>query len=191
MKTVVVSLKSMSPYMQSRFYAPEVPKLAGEQPDAYEERTWKNKAHTTSDGTVFVPQMALSSVLQEAAKFMNKKIPGRRNETWTKHFESGIIVQKPMLLGINIKNVKKTTIHCSADGKAGATGGKSTRVIRHFPTVEEWKGTAEFIIFDDMITEEIFREVLVTAGNLIGIGSFRVRNRGFCGRFEIVSVKWG
>ena len=130
--------------------------------------------------------MAIAGCIKEAAKFMNVKIPGRRNETWTKHFESGVLVLKPMSTGVNIKDARKHAVHCSADGKPG---GK-TRVMRYFPTIDDWKGTVDVTILDDMITEEIFSDVIATAGNLIGLGSFRVRNRGYFGRFGVVSIKW-
>ena len=183
-KTCTITLKSLSPYAQSRYH--DTPKLEREQPDAWEARTWENKAHFGADGMVFIPPMALAITIKEACKFLNIKIPGRRNETWTKHFESGVLVTTPMSLGVNIKDVKKSVIRCSSDG---TVGGKS-KVTRYFPTIDEWKGSAEVVILDDMITPEIFSEVLVTAGNLIGMGAFRVRNRGYFGRFEVVSIKW-
>lgn len=184
MKTCILTLKSLSPYAQSRYH--NTPKLEGEQPDAYEERTWREKAHTDQDGNVFIPPMAVAGGIKEAAKFINEKIPGRRNETWTKHFESGVLVLAPMQLGINIKDVRKHSVHASADG----TPGGKKRVIRYFPTIDEWKGTIEVTVLDDMITPEIFSKVVVAFGNLIGLGAFRVRNRGYFGRFEVVSIKW-
>jgi len=184
MKTCIITLKSLSPYAQSRYH--NTPKLEGEQPDAWEDRTWQNKAHTDPNGNVFISPMAIAIAIKEACKFLNKKIPGRRNETWTKHFESGILVALPMDLGINIKDVEKRSIRCSSDG---TIGGKS-KVTRHFPTVNSWKGSTEVVVLDDMITQEIFSEVLFTAGNLIGLGAFRVRNRGYFGRFEVISIKW-
>lgn len=184
MKTCTITLKSLSPIAQSRYH--NTPKLDGEQPGDWEERTWKNKAHTDADGNVFIPPMAIAIAIKEACKFLNKKIPGRRNETWTKHFESGVLVTTPMSLGVHIDNVKKSVIRCSSDG---TVGGK-TKVTRNFPTIDEWKGTANVVVLDDMINPEIFSEVLVTAGNLIGLGSFRVRNRGYFGRFEVVKITW-
>jgi hypothetical protein len=184
MKQCTVTLKSLSPYSQSRYH--NTPKLKGEQPGAWEERTWATKAHISPDGIIEISPMAIAGCIKEAAKFMSMKIPGRGNETWTKHFESGILVLAPMSLGVNIKDARKHAVFCSSDGKPG---GKS-RVMRFFPTVDEWKGKVDVTILDDMITEEIFSEVVATAGNLIGLGSFRVRNRGYFGRFEMVSIKW-
>jgi hypothetical protein len=48
----------------------------------------------------------------------------------------------------------------------------------------------EFLISDDTITAEVFTEVLCQAGSSIGIGAFRVRNQGNCGRFAVKSVLW-
>lgn len=185
MKTCVITLESLSPYAQSRYHA--TPKIKGEQPDAWEERTWQNKSHTDATGQVFIPPMAIAGCIKDAAKFLNIKIPGRRNETWTKHFDSGILVLSPLMLGVNIKDARKHAVFCSSDGKPG---GKS-RVMRFFPTADKWKGSVEITLLDDMITEEIFSEVLAAAGNLIGFGAFRVRNRGYFGRFKVVSIKWG
>jgi hypothetical protein len=130
--------------------------------------------------------MAFSGCIKEAAKFLNKKIPGKRNETWTKHFESGVIVSTPLNTGINVNDLQRYPVHCSSDG----TPGGKTRVMRYFPVVNEWKGTITVTVLDDMIDKEIFSEVIVTAGSLIGIGTFRPRNRGYFGRFEITNIKW-
>ena len=184
MKTCIITLESLSPYAQSRYH--NVPKLDGEQPDAYEARTWQSKAHTTTSGEIFIPPMAIAGGIKEAAKFINEKIPGRRNETWTKHFESGVLVLTPLNLGINIKDARKHSVHASADG----TPGGKKRVIRYFPTVDNWKGSIEVTILDDMITPEIFSKVVAAFGNLIGLGAFRVRNRGYFGRFQVTSIKW-
>lgn len=48
----------------------------------------------------------------------------------------------------------------------------------------------EFLILDEIITEEVFREHLADAGSFIGIGRFRPRNNGFYGRFLVESVDW-
>lgn len=184
LRKVSITIEGISPYTQSRYHG--TPKLDGELPDAYEERTWKNKAHVTPDGHVFIPAVAIQTCIKDAAKFMNKKIPGRRNETWTKHFDSGILVSNPIVLDTKIDSVKKLSVHVPSDGKPG---GKS-RVMRHFPTIDNWGGTVELTILDDMITEDVLLEVCETAGNLIGLGTFRVRNRSTHGRFNVKKLKW-
>ena len=52
------------------------------------------------------------------------------------------------------------------------------------------EGVVTFIILDDIITEDVFTQVLRSAGMLVGIGRFRPENRGFYGRFAVERVEW-
>lgn len=56
MKTAVASLKSISPYSQSRAYTWDHPKLDKEGSDDYERRTWMKRLHLdSSDKRVHPP----------------------------------------------------------------------------------------------------------------------------------------
>ncbi len=88
-----VTLSSTAPYGQSR--AHEAPKLPRETPDAYEERTWRQKAHVDGQGRVVIPAMAFKQALDKAAKMLGKKIPGRGNSTYSAFFKSGQLVLIP------------------------------------------------------------------------------------------------
>lgn len=181
----IVQIEGDAAYTQSRQH--ETPKLDGELPKDYEIRTWMNKAHLTDDGDVYIPAMALSKCIKEAAQFMNKKIPGKRNETWTKHFGSGIHVMRPGVLKGSGKRIRCLVTSVPPDGKPG---GKA-RVTKMFPTVDDpWATEFEVQILDDLITPEIFSEVMHVAGTLIGIGTFRVRNNSTHGRFHAVGLQW-
>lgn len=68
--------------------------------------------------------------------------------------------------------------------------GSGKRVWRCYPMISQWTGEVEIIIADDTITEDVFKDVLTQAGQLIGLGRFRVRNRGNYGRFSVKSIKW-
>ena len=58
------------------------------------------------------------------------------------------------------------------------------------PLIPKWEGSVEFLVFDDVVTEEVFTEHLNDAGSYIGIGRFRPRNNGFYGRFIVESIDW-
>ena len=49
----------------------------------------------------------------------------------------------------------------------------------------------DFLISDDIISSEVFAQHLVQAGNLIGIGAFRLRNNGIFGKFHVDKIEWG
>lgn len=177
-------------YSQSFQHGTE--KLNKELADAYEERTWRKKMHSDPDGNLVIPAMAFKHCIAEAAKFLSIQIPGKGKSTYTKHFESGILCLDDVLVyvkghPIKVQDVPGRWINVPSDGVPGS--GK--RVRKCFPMVPAgWEGTVQFAILDDVITAEVFRDHLVQAGQLIGIGSFRVRNRGTCGRFKVKQIEW-
>lgn len=77
-------------------------------------------------------------------------------------------------------------IFTPSDGTPG--GGR--RVWKCYPMISNWTGDAEIFVLDDTITEEVFKNVLIQAGQLIGMGRHRVRNRGTYGQFAVDSFEW-
>ena len=187
MKKAIATLESVSNYSQSRHYdEDEVPKLKQEIPKDYETRTWRSRMHVNPDGFIFIPPMAYKNCLSEAAKYKSEKIPGKRNATYTKHFESGILVLEALVLPIKAAEVPGEWLFVPSDGIRGS--GK--RVNKCFPLIAHWTGDVTFFILDEIITEEVFWPTLTDAGNFIGIGRFRPSKNGFYGRFRITKRKW-
>lgn len=184
MKTVTATLRSTSPYSQSRYY--DAPKLEKESSADYEKRTWRERLHKTKDGNVFMPPMAFKNCLSEAAKYLSVQIPGKGKSTYTKHFEAGVLVTDGLSLPISADDVTGEWLFVPADGKRGS--GK--RVAKCFPIIKQWSGKVTYYILDETITQDVFKVHLCEAGKFIGIGRFRPRNNGFYGRFEIVNLDW-
>jgi len=82
MRTFVASLKSISPYSQSKHHM--TPKLSREQADDYEKRTWPEKLHINEDGNVIITPMTFKNCLSNAAQFISEQIPGKGKSTYTK-----------------------------------------------------------------------------------------------------------
>lgn len=184
MKQAIAHLKSMSPYSQSRFH--DIEKLAKENSQDYEERTWRGRLHVNDSGHVFIPPMSFKNCLSEAAKFMSRQIPGKGKATYTKHFEAGVLVMDPLVLPFKATDVAGEWLFVPSDGKRG--GG--SRVKKCFPVIHDWNGKVIFHILDDTITKDAFEEHLREAGSFIGVGRFRPRNNGFYGRFTVEKVEW-
>ena len=184
MKKAICTLRSLSPYSQSKHYT--VPKLEKEIPKDYEIRTWRERLHVTEEGQVFIPPTAFKNCLSEAAKYLSMQIPGKGKNLYTKHFEAGVMVAEPLLLPIKKDEVEGEWLFLPADGKRGS--GK--RVDKCYPRIPKWEGQVEFLILDETITKDPFLEHIEGAGSFIGIGRFRPRNNGFYGRFEVVKVDW-
>lgn len=185
MKTVVVQLQSMSPMAQGRYHTTPKENDGKESPDVYERRTWRAKMHTTPDGEwVVVPAFALKNCLSDAAQFLGMQIPGKGKQTYTKHFKAGVLVTDAMVLPVRAAEVTPLELFVPSDGVAGS----GRRVVRLFPYVREWKGKATIYVVDETITESVLQGHLEAAGKFIGLGSFRVRNNGILGRFEVVKI---
>jgi len=187
MKTAVCELESVSPFQFSRYYSKaDIPPKPKESDNDYEHRTWFNRAHFDEKGMVFIPPMMFKKSLEEAAQYLSMKVQGKGQATWTKHFLAGVLVVDPLPVGVHVEKVEKLSLFVPSNGKKG--GGK--RVNRVFPILRQWKGAVTYLIFDDSITEDVFRTHLDHAGSLIGIGAFRPRNGGYFGRYKVNSVKW-
>jgi len=184
MRIALARLKSASPYSQSRPVASKKPR--DETHDDFETRTWKERCHVDKDGEVFIPPMAFKNCLAEAAKYKSIQIPGKGKATYTKHFEAGVLCKEPMPLGVHIDDVQSFRLFVPADGRRGS--GK--RVWKTFPIFHDWEGDAEFLVFDDIIDDEVFEQHLIDAGQFIGIGMSRPRNNGYFGRFSVENIEW-
>jgi hypothetical protein len=185
-KTAIATLHSISPYSQSRHY--EVPRLNGgkELIKDYEARTWRERLHVDGQGLVFIPPMAFKNCISEAAKFLQRQIPGKGKATYTKHFEAGVLVTDALPLNVRKDDVPGEWLFLPSDGKRGS----GSRVDKCYPIIHEWAGDVTFHILDEIITEQVFVEHLTEAGRFIGIGRFRPRNNGFYGRFKVGRVIW-
>jgi hypothetical protein len=196
MKTFEATLKSVSPYSQSRHYVVDKENQGKENHRDYEARTWRERLHVDQDGNVFIPPMSFKNCISEAAKFMSIQIPGKGKATYTKHFEAGLLVMDAMTLPIKKADVPGEWLFVPSDGVRGS--GK--RVEKCFPVIREWTGKVQFVVLDETLLGEyrkdekgrsvtVFEHHLHEAGKFIGIGRFRPRNNGFYGRFDVLGVR--
>ncbi len=182
-----VKLVSGSVYSQSRNIDPmDFPKKPKETHDVAEERLWRNRMHTDAKGYVFIPPTAFENAIREAAKRLAISVPGKGKTLYSKYFEAGIQIPEGITLGILAKDVPGERLFVPSDGRAG--GGK--RVYKRFPRIESWEGNLTIYVHDDLIPEAVFRKVLESSGQLVGIGRFRPQSRGFYGRYTVDEFSW-
>lgn len=134
MKMAIAHLESTSPYSQSRHYADDVPKLTKELPNAYEERTWRNRMHVDKEGHVQIPGPAFANCLKTAAKRLKLQVPGKGRVEFTKYFEAGVMCTDGITLDLKADDVPCDKLFVPSDGRPG--GGK--RVTKYFPRIDEW-----------------------------------------------------
>ena len=163
MKIAIVKITGTSPLSQSRHYTDEIPKLPRESGEDYENRTWASRAHV-KNGCIEMPGSAFANAVKTAAKRLKLQVPGKGRSEFGKHFEAGVMVPDPLTLCL-LEEMQKDTLFVPSDGRPG--GGK--RVTKHFPRIDEWGGDVKFYIFDDIITESVFTQVVRAAGLLVGL----------------------
>lgn len=190
MWAVQYKLKGISPLSFSRVLQSVKPK--GETDEAFADRTWREHIHTDSKGAVVIPPNMLKACIADCAKYFSEKIKGKGNNTWSKHFEAGIMIVDPMPLmcggkPILVDAVKSERLFLNADGKKG--GG--TRVWRIYPYVTDWECAGQLFVFDPVFDGQTgkIQEYMEHAGQFIGMGRWRPRKGGMYGRFNVTSFK--
>lgn len=179
MKEIIATIRGVSAYCQSRFHNEK--KLEKESAADHEERTWMKRLHVNHEGFVIIPPFAIKNCISEAARYLAIQIKGKGKTTFTKHFEAGVAVFEPLVLNVRPEDIKPTPLFVPSNGKRGG----SKRVMKYFPFIHDWGGDVTFYVFDDTITDDIFKYHLEQAGKFIGLGSFRPRNNGINGRFLV------
>ena len=187
MKTYTVEINGVSDFMFGKH--PHSKKQSNETHDQYTERVWREQVHH-HNGECFIQPFAFKNALESAARWLSMGIPGEGKKTFTKRFQSGVIIVDRMMLmsgkgrAITIDDVEPVWIFAPSDGKRGS--GK--RVWRIFPTVHEWKTTVKVVVLDDKIDKDVLEAHCEAAGSFVGLGSMRVENSGINGRFEVVKI---
>lgn len=188
-KEVIAKLEGVSALCYGKYHATE--KLDKEKHADYEKRTWREKIHVDDEGYILIPMFALKNMIGASAAYLGKKIEGKGNHTYTKHFEGGIMVpDNAYVLDLNGDRIKKEDVNgdwrmVPSDGKKGGT----KRVEKCFPVIPYWQAEVKFLILDNVITDDVFTEHLIESGWFIGLMSFRPRNGGINGRFIVKEIK--
>lgn len=186
-RTAVFHLKGLSPYSASRPLQPE-PISDKETPDQIDKRVWRDKAYSDPDtGDVYIPGIQFKFAIAEAAKRMSIKIPGKRQQTYTKNVLSGVMCNEPVYLGLKKDALVPEDVYCHVTGKRGP----GARVFRRFPMVPKgWQSQLEVTVIDDEIPSDVIDRCVREVGSLLGVGRFRPASGGFLGRFEVTKVEW-
>lgn len=186
MKTATATLESVSPYSQSKGFTPDMPAPERGKAEEYDRTHWRKKAHTDAKGNIYIPQMAFKMALDSAARLKGQRIPGKGQSTYTKRFQSGVLVLDPLTLPVHVDDLEHDHLFVNADGVRGS--GK--RVWKRFPRIDSWSGDVAFHVLSDEIPKDVFEDHLRAAGQFVGIGRFRPESGGFYGRFEVKRIVW-
>ena len=180
-----VTIEGATKYQQSKEYVSGMPRKTKETHKDYEERTWRERAWVNKDGYMYMPGIAFKKALVSAAQYNGTQIPGQGKKTYTKKFSAGVYTNDNIVLPVKKQDIVGEWVFGSSNGKPGQGG----RVWKCFPTVENWGGTIQLVILDDIITPDVLLEHLTIAGQFIGVGMWRPENGGEHGRFRVEDIR--
>jgi hypothetical protein len=100
--------------------------------------------------------------------------------TYTKHFKAGVDCTDFQVFDGDGVPITKETITKEVVYEITCSGNK---VVNYYPMVPNWTAVGEIFIKDDIITEKVLLEHLKVAGEMVGLGSFRISTGGNYGTF--------
>jgi hypothetical protein len=121
------------------------------------------RRQVTPDCTATLPltARAIQQSIIAAAKYCKRQVPDHGN-AWTANLTAGISVLDESTLRVG-----------------HVTWG-----------ISEWSATFDVTILEPAITEEVLRDMLDLAGQIIGVGRCRPEKGGPYGRFKIEDIVW-
>ena len=183
---VTAIIKGVTKYSSSRHH--DTPHTPNESEDDFAKRTYREFLHVDSQGQVFIPGAAFKFALLGAGSHLREKVPGKTGSEWTGYFRRGVQPVGDLMLGIK-KDSEKIfceSVYCHANGNR--TSG--SRVTRYYPVIHEWGGQMRFMIYDGLLTQDIFTRYMHAAGIFNGVGRYAPRVGGNNGVFNLVDLKW-
>jgi len=174
MKKFKVKIRGVAPLLQHRFPETEEDKPQRRKVGVLDwSKEVEEALYKKSDGTVYEPSTHIEGAMIKAAS--NFQIPGRGKKTYKDLFKSAVFVEP---LEIPLEPQKYTV-----DRRPVVMPGG--RIVRSRPKFENWGLTFDVIVTEEELRAETVKNILIYAGNYIGIGDFRPK----FGRFEVVEFK--
>jgi hypothetical protein len=195
LRTVTFRITGANIYAQNKPI--EAVKEPKESNDDMMNRVWPERAHVNEKGQVVIPAMAITQSIREAARLCMEKVPRGGGAKWGNRFKTGIqTTHNPKLLKpsgngkLSTKPFMKKDL--VADKKMQQINNKGTTklVYRVIPYCPEWEAECTCIVFDDVITNDIFERFAKEAGVRCGIGVHRQQNGGCWGSFRADNFVW-
>ena len=135
------------------------------------------KLYMGLDGKPMIPQPNLFRAIIDGGSFFKA---GKSKVTTLK---SSLI---PACLAIN--EVEISIIHVdpwTVDTRAVRIPSTGGRILAHRPLFNDWRLSFSMELDDSILSVEILREIVDTAGKRIGLGDFRPATKGPFGRFRV------
>ncbi len=187
MQKYKVMIEGITPYMQHRMddeklynwekkrgFVVERDDVSKEDADRAEFHCYRN-----SKGKCYLPSEHIRGALIKAGTYVKGKVGAQ-----TKSMKSVVAAMfQVQPFEIEIPNYDEI------DKRSAVNKNVKARIIVIRPKWSKWKVTFELVIDNDTLTQETIKQIIIYAGQYVGIGSFRPTNNGSFGRFNLTKIK--
>ena len=183
MKKYAVEIVGVTPYMQHRMDDGDLEKWEKsrgkiiERPDVSRDDLVRAEYHCYRDskGKIIVPGEHLRQMMISAGAMHKSKVGNAKRSM--KNIVAAMVFVTPdeIPFGQDFVIDKRSTVN--QNNKA--------RVMVIRPKWTEWKLAFNIIVDNDTITDSMIKDILESAGNYVGLGSFRPECSGMFGRFKV------
>lgn len=187
MKEYKVKIKGKTPYMQHRMddvALEEWEKQRGiiiERKDIHQPDEKRALFHSYMDekGEFYIPSDQVKGSMINAGGMIKSKVGNAKKSM--KNIVAAMFFIQQDKLPLNNNWV--------VDKRSAVNRNIKARVISIRPKWESWETEFILAVDNDTITNETIKQIIESAGNYIGIGSFRPEHNGMFGRFDLVELK--
>jgi hypothetical protein len=186
MKKYEVEIEGVTPYMQHRMDDLKLEeweknrKFIIERDDIAKEDLDRATFHAyTDEKGCYMPAEHIRGSLINAGGMVKAKVGNSKRSM--KNIVAGMFFIYPE----KIRLPKDFSI----DKRSAVNHAVKARIISIRPRWEKWTAKFELHVDNDTITDSTIKEIMINAGQYIGIGSFRPEHKGMFGRFKINTFK--
>lgn len=197
MKFIFCSLEGTSPMLQQRF-------IEDEQTSKRSARSAKGKTDPLAEATGranIVEQMEVDGKTYKGVHSINAtvipmmlknvgggyKVPGSRK--YYKSVIPGTVFMLCEWLPILEPATGKPYRHCEVDSRSVVIPSTKGRIMHHRPRYEQWALKFLLKFNENYIPFDIIEEIMAEAGQVNGIGEFRVQKGGPFGQFIVTQFE--
>lgn len=184
MKKYAVSIVGITPYMQHRMDDAELEKksrihsrvVTTQNVAESDMARAEYHCYRDSSGQCYIPADQIRGALITAGTYVRSKVGAQTKS------------MKSVVAGMMFLEQEKIPMpdYNEIDKRSAVNKNTRARVIVVRPKWSiPWKAEFNLIVDNDTIHIDMVREILLYAGNNVGIGSFRPTSNGMFGRFEV------
>lgn len=182
MRTIEFTLRGIRPMMLSAEKpfegAEEKPAKQKSQPSAMEQaEAHLHKAKIDGKEVCVMPGINVQKCIQAAYPYMPS--PGKR-KGWTSLVRT---------ISVDELHLAIEPQRWTLDARRSGTGFGKNGTMLYRPRFDEWQISGHLTYDDVHLSEEQVRELVDNAGRYIGLGAWRVQNRGPYGKFVVALWK--